>query len=144
MKPRLNNIIMVGLILGIACFFIGAIISNVFPSSSANLLSYKLSSSIKLLGIGVVISSMVIGGIFIDSIDKNIRLLLLLLGLVILIIYTVGSQTLEWYIPTSGTPSGNESYAHRPTGYGIPGFELPFALVAFGISVLIIKKRQRR
>jgi hypothetical protein len=144
MKIVLKNIIMLGLILGIACFFMGAIISAVFPSSSSNLLSYKLSSSIKLLGIGVVISSMVIGGVFIESIDKNIRLLLLLLGLVILIIYTVGSQSLEWYIPTSGTPSGDESYDHRPTGYGIPGFELPFAMAALGISFLLLKKRQRR
>ncbi|MCX6672150.1 MAG: hypothetical protein NTX92_09550 [Euryarchaeota archaeon] len=100
MKMTIKSVIMLGLIVGIAFFFIGAIISNIFPSSSTDFLSYKISSSIKLLGIGVVIGSMVVGGIYIEDIDKNLKLLLLLLGLVLLVIYTIGSQSLEWYIPT--------------------------------------------
>ncbi len=135
---------MFGLIIGIVCFFIGAIISTVFASSSSNLFSYKISSSIKLLGIGAVISSMIIGGVYIENIDKNIRLLLLLLGLVLLMIYTIGSQSLEWYIPTSQTPTGNESYEHRPTGYGIPGFELPVVLGALAIAILVRRIRRKR
>jgi MFS family permease len=144
MKITMKNVIMLGLIVGIACFFIGAIISNVFPSNSTNLLSYKISSSIKLLGIGTVISSMIIGGIYIEAMDKNIKLLLLLLGLVLLIIYTIGAQSLEWYIPTSQTPTGNESFEHRPTGYGIPGFELVVGLGALAITLLILRKRRNR
>ncbi len=133
---------MLGLIAGIALFFIGAILSNVFISNETNLLSYKISSSIKLLGIGSVICSMVIGGIYIQDIDKNLRLLLLLLGLVLLVIYTIGSQSLEWYIPTSQTPTEVDSYEHRPTGYGIPGFELILGLGALVITMLIVKKRR--
>jgi uncharacterized PurR-regulated membrane protein YhhQ (DUF165 family) len=144
MKITMKNVIMFGLIVGIAFFFIGAIISNVFPSNSTNLLSYKISSSIKLLGIGAVISSMIIGGIYIEAMDKNIKLLLLLLGLVLLIIYTIGAQSLEWYIPTSQTPTGNESFEHRPTGYGIPGFELVVGLGALAITLLILRKRRNR
>jgi hypothetical protein len=144
MKMTIKSIIMLGLIVGIAFFFIGAIISNIFPSSSTDLLSYKISSSIKLLGIGAVICSMVIGGIYIQEIDKNLKLLLLLLGLVLLVIYTIGSQSLEWYIPTSQTPTGNESYEHRPTGYGVPGFELILVLGALVITSLILKKRPYR
>jgi hypothetical protein len=98
----------------------------------------------KLLGIGILISSMIIGGIYIENIDKNIKLLLLLLGLVLLLIYTIGSQSLEWYIPTSQTPTGNESHIQRPTGYGIPGFELPMALGGLVIAFVILKKRQNR
>jgi len=144
MKTTMKNVIMLGLIVGIACFFIGAIISNVFPSSITNLLSYKISSFIKLLGIGAVVSSMIIGGVYIETMDKNIKLLLLLLGLVLLIIYTIGAQSLEWYIPTSVTPTGNESFEHRPTGYGIPGFELVVGLGALAITVLILRKRRNR
>jgi len=144
MKMTIKSLIMLGLIVGIAFFFIGAIISNVFPSSSTDLLSYKISSSIKLLGIGVVICSMVVGGIYIEDIDKNLKLLLLLLGLVLLVIYTIGSQSLEWYIPTSQTPTGNESYEHRPTGYGVPGFDLMLGLGALVITLLILKKRHDR
>ena len=47
-----KDLIMLGIIIGITFFFVGAIISNVFPSSSENLLSYKVSASIKLIGIG--------------------------------------------------------------------------------------------
>jgi hypothetical protein len=144
MKMIMKKIIMLGLIIGIAFFFIGAIVSNVFPSSSTNLLSYKISSSIKLFGIGTVICSMVVGGIYIEDIDKNLKLLLLLLGLVLLVIYTIGSQSLEWYIPTSQTPTGDESYEQRPTGYGIPGFELILGFGALVITLLILKKRHDR
>ena len=144
MKMNMKSLIMLGLIIGIAFFFIGAIISNVFVSSETDLLSYKISSSIKLLGIGAVICSMVIGGIYLQEIDKNLKLLLLLLGLVLLVIYTIGSQSLEWYIPTSQTPTGSESYEHRPTGYGVPGFELIVGVGALVITLLIMKKRHYR
>jgi len=136
---------MLGIIVGIASVFVGAIISTVFPSSQTNLVPYRVSGSIKLIGIGVFTSSMIIGGIIIEDIDKNLKLLLLLLGLVLFIIYTVGSQSLQWYVPTTlQTPSGNESYSHRPTGYGIPGFE---ALAVFGaliIALMILKRKHLR
>ena len=67
----IKKIIIAGFIVGIAFFFIGAIISNVFPSSETDLLSYKVSASIKLIGIGFLTSSMVVGGIIVEDIDKN-------------------------------------------------------------------------
>ena len=144
MKIKIKDLVMLGMISGIAFFFIGAIISDVFPSSQTDLLSYKFSGSIKLIGIGALTSSMIVGGIIIEDIDKNLKLLLLLLGLVLLIIYTMGSQSLQWYVPTSQTPSGNESYEHRPTGYGIPGFEMICALGALTIVLFILKKKRYR
>lgn len=145
MKIKMKDLVMIGIIGGIAFFFVGAIISNVFPSSQTDLMSYKVSGSIKLIGIGALTSSMIIGGIIIDDIDKNLRLLLLLLGLVLLTIYTVGSQTLQWYVPTtSQTPTGNQSYENRPTGYGIPGFELISLLGALTIALFVLKKKHYR
>ena len=144
MKIKMKDLVMIGIIGGIAFFFVGAIISNVFPSSQTDLMSYKVSGSIKLIGIGALTSSMIIGGIVIDDIDKNLKLLLMLLGLVLLIIYTIGSQSLQWYVPTSQTPSGNESFEHRPTGYGVPGFELIYVLGALTIVLFILKKKHSR
>jgi MFS family permease len=138
---KMKDLVMLGIICGIAFFFIGAIISNVFPSSQTDLLSYKISGSIKLIGIGALISSMIVGGIVIEDIDKNLRLLLLILGLILLIIYTLGAQSLQWYVPTSQTPTGGQSYENRPTGYGIPGFELIIGLAALIITVMILKKK---
>lgn len=141
----MKDVVMIGIIVGIAFVFIGAIISTVFPSNQTNLVPYRVSGSIKLIGIGVFTSSMIIGGIVIEDIDKNFKLLLLLLGLILLIIYTVGSQSLQWYVPTtSQTPSGNESYLHRPTGYGVPGFEALSAFGALIIALMILKKKRLR
>jgi len=144
MNMKNKDLIMLGMIIGIAFFFIGAMINNVFPSGETDLLSYKVSASIKLIGMGVLISSMVVGGIIIEDIDKNLKLLLLLLGLILLIIYTVGSQSLQWSVPVSGMVSGEEAYESRPTGYGIPGFEAIYAFFALIAVILIAKIKRHR
>ena len=135
-----NDLIMLGIIFGIIFFFIGAIVANVFPSSETDLLPYKFSAIFKLIGIGVLTCSMVVGGIITDRIDHNLKILLLLLGLILLIVYTIGSPSLEWY--SSGMMgAADESYESRPTGYGIPGFELVVAFAA--LAVLCIWQRKK-
>jgi len=145
MNMKNKDLIMIGIIIGISFYFIGAIISNIFPSSEASLISYKVSASIKLIGLGFLTSSMVVGGIIVNDIDKNLKILLLLLGLILLIIYSVGSQSLHWNVPVSGMlPSGSQSYDSRPTGYGIPGFEAVYLIVAMIAVFLIAKIKQHR
>ncbi|UCD13345.1 MAG: hypothetical protein JSW60_07250 [Thermoplasmatales archaeon] len=136
-----RNIIIAGFIVGIALFFIGAIIINVFPSSESNLLSYKVSAIIKLIGIGILTSSMVVGGVIVKGIDKNQKTLLLVIGLILLIIYSIGSQSLQWEVEKSGKPLVNESYEERPTGYGLPGFELIPVVIA--IAFVLFWRRRR-
>lgn len=136
MKMKMTDIIMIGVIVGIAFFFIGAMISKVFPSSETSLLSYKIAACAKLFGVGVLISSMVVGGIILENIDKNLRLLLLILGLILLIVYTVGSPSLEWSVR-----SGTSTYGSRPTGYGVPGFEFILPMLA---TLVIIAWKQRK
>jgi len=140
-KLNTKNVIIAGFILGIALFFIGAIINNVFPSSESNLLSYRASAVIKLIGIGILTSSMVVGGVIIKDIDKNQKTLLLVIGLILLLIYTIGSPSLQWEVETSGEPSDEESYDERPVGYGTPGFELISAIVAIAIVFYLKRKR---
>jgi len=142
MKTKVKTLVMLGIILGIAALFIGAMINTIFPSSEANLVPYRVSASIKLIGIGLFTSSLMVGGIAMEDIDKNVKLLLLLLGLVLLIVYTIGSQALQWNVPTSSqTPSENQTYNNRPTGYGIPGFETYTLLAAFIIALGILKRK---
>ena len=134
-----KDMIMLGIIIGIAFFFIGAIISNVFSSTEADLLPYKVSAVIKLIGLGILTSTMIVGGIIVEDIDKNLKFLLLLLGLILLIIYSIASPSLEWKLPSySGSSTGYES---RPTGYGVPGFEILIALCA--IILVLLWKRKR-
>jgi len=144
MKMKIKDLVMLGIIGGIAFFFIGAIISNVFPSSATDLISYKISGSIKLIGIGALVTSMIVGGIIVEDIDKNLRLLLLLLGLILLIIYTFGSQSLQWNVPISWMSSGSDSYQYRPTGYGVPGFETISVLGALLITLLLLMRKRHR
>jgi len=141
-----KDLIMLGIIVGIAFFFIGAIISNVFQSSETNLISYKVSASIKLIGMGFLTSSMVVGGIIVEDIDKNLKMLLLILGLILLIIYTIGAQSLNWSVSGMlGSPStSSEAYSNRPTGYGVPGFEAVYAIVAMAAVLLISRIKRHR
>ena len=71
-----KDLIMFGMIVGIAFFFVGAMISNVFPANESDLTSYKVSASMKLIGIGLLTTSMVVGGIIVEGIDKNLNTLL--------------------------------------------------------------------
>jgi hypothetical protein len=120
MITKNKDIIMLGIIIGIGFFFIGAIISNVFLSSEEDLLPYKISALIKLTGLGLLTSSLIVGGIIVEEIDKNLKLLLFVLGLILLIIYTLASPELEWKLPSF--TSGETEYDTRPTGYGTPEF----------------------
>ena len=142
-----KDLIMVGMIIGIMFFFFGAMISNVFPSDAENLTSYKVAAFMKLFGIGILTACMVVGGIVIESIDKNFRMLLFILGLILLIIYTVGSPILNWDV--SGIESESDDgysddiYEDRPTSLGTPGFEVIYVLIAIGILLLIGKRKQK-
>jgi hypothetical protein len=138
-----KDLIMFGIIVGIAFFFVGAIITNVFPSSDSNLVPFKTSAVIKLLGLGLLTTSMVVGGLEIKDIDANLKTLLLMLGLVLLIIYSVASPVLEWRIP-GWAEEGSSAYDFRPTAAGIPGFEVLLVLLAVGIILLIIRYKWKR
>ena len=84
---------------------------------------------------------MVVGSIIVKDIDKNQKTLLLVIGLILLIIYSIGSQSLQWDVDKSGKPLVNESYEERPTGYGIPGFELIPAITAIVFIYYLKRKR---
>jgi len=146
-----KDIVMLGIILGIALYFVGAMISNVFQASETDLLPYKISGFLKLLGIGILTASMVVGGIIIEKIDRNLKMLLLILGLVLLIIYTIGSPWLSWDISNfeftgmMGSSSETEvAFQERPTALGTPGFEVLYAIIALSLVVIVKKIKRKR
>ncbi|MBU0496687.1 MAG: hypothetical protein KKC68_07265 [Candidatus Thermoplasmatota archaeon] len=140
---KIKDLVMIGIIVGIALFFIGAIISNVFPASESNIVPYRVTAIIKLLGLGMVTTTMVVGGLMVKNIDNNLRLLLLVLGLVLLIIYAVLSPALEWRIP-GWADEDDSAYDFRPTTGGIPGFEVPGLVVALGVMVMLGWLKRKR
>ncbi len=134
---------MLGIIIGIALFFIGAMISNVFPSTEEDLTSYKTSAVIKLFGLGILTTSLIVGGLVVEGIDKNLKTFILLIGLIILILYTIASPMLEWNMNPSIFHSSSDAteYDTRPTGLGLPGFELPLAIGAISFVFLFLKRK---
>lgn len=119
--------VMLGVCIGIVSFFVGALIYTIFgPGGEENQLPYKISATIKLLGMGILCSSMVCGGIIIE--DKTTRFYLFILGFILLIIYLSASPLLEW----------RESYTARPTALGIPGFEAILTII--GILLVLLMK----
>jgi len=150
MKYEPKQLIMIGMVVGIGLFFIGAMISNSFPSDSENLTPYKVSAFVKMLGIGALTSTMIVGGIIIEKIDKNLKMLLFIFGLILLIIYTIASIDLAWHVdaPISGMqgPATKEEIDEsKPEGYGAsPGFEIIGLLIALGAILFFYKKRYKR
>ena len=85
LKMENKNLIMLGMIIGISLFFFGLMVNKVFEPSSTNMIPYKVSAFLKIVGIGFFTCSMVIGGIILTGFDKNLKTLLLIFGLIILL-----------------------------------------------------------
>jgi len=142
-QMKMRDKIVLGTCIGIALFFIGAIIYTIFgPGSKDDLTAYKVSATIKLLGIGLLCASMVSGGILLEKTEKDIRNLFFILGSIILIIYIAASPLLEWWVsPTYAAGASSEgAYESKPEAVGLPGFEVIYGLVVLIIMVLAKKK----
>ena len=87
MQWNKKNLMIIGLAGGIMLFFIGmATYIAIGPSTDTYLLPRQLSSVIKLSGMGIVCISMIVGGFFVEKIDKDTKTLLLLFGVILLLL----------------------------------------------------------
>ena len=87
MEFNKKNIMILGLAGGIMLFFIGMAINIAMgPSTDDYQLPSQISAVVKLTGMGIVCISMIIGGFFIENIDKDIKSLLLIFGLILLLL----------------------------------------------------------
>lgn len=72
---------------GIMLFFIGMAAYIILgPSTDIYLFPKQVSSVIKLSGMGIVCISMIVGGFFVERIEKDTKLLLLLFGVILLLL----------------------------------------------------------
>lgn len=82
-----NIPMIVGLGGGIMLFFIGMAVNIILgPSTETYLLPKQISSVIKLSGMGLVCISMIVGGFFIEKIEKDTKILLLVFGVILLLL----------------------------------------------------------
>ncbi|HWR28037.1 MAG TPA: hypothetical protein VN377_06345 [Candidatus Thermoplasmatota archaeon] len=80
-------LMIIGLGGGIMLFFIGMAAYIILgPSTDTYLFPKQVSSVIKLTGMGIVCISMVVGGFFVEKMEKDTKLLLLLFGVILLLL----------------------------------------------------------
>ena len=85
MKMNKKNLMILGLAGGIMLFFLGmATYIALGPSTDTYLLPRQISSVIKLMGMGLVCISMIVGGFFVEKLDKDTKTLLLIFGVILL------------------------------------------------------------
>jgi len=139
---KTKDIIMLGLIIGIGFFFIGAMITSVFQTTDKNYTPDKVSKTIKLIGLGIITTTCIVGGVVGDDLHKYFKLTILIVGLVLLLCFTVGAQFMKWDWSTT-----NYSGSYFGSGYSsssggppsTPGFEIIFGIIAVGIILLVRK-----
>lgn len=81
------KLMVLGLSGGIILFFIG--LASYFalgPSTNDYLLPRQVSSVIKLTGMGILCISMIVGGFFIEKLEKDTKSLLIMFGFILLLL----------------------------------------------------------
>ena len=87
MEINKKNLMILGLAGGIMLFFLGLATYIVFgPSTDDYILPRQISAVIKLTGMGIICISMVVGGFFVEKLDKDTKSLLLIFGLILLLL----------------------------------------------------------
>ena len=87
MKMNKKNLMILGLAGGIMLFFLGmATYIAMGPSTDTYRLPRQISSVIKLTGMGIVCISMIVGGFFVEKLDKDTKTLLLIFGVILLLL----------------------------------------------------------
>jgi len=148
-----------GLIIGIALFFFGAMISSIFIEPTAegidpNYAPDKASKTIKLIGLGVLTTTLIVGGIIGSDLHKHFKLILLIIGLVLLLIFSISAQFMKWdntpsyyysssYFSSGIAASPGEDYETTSAPPSTPGFELVVAIGAIA-TVIMARKIKRR
>jgi hypothetical protein len=98
MQWNKKNLMILGLAGGIMLFFLGmATYIALGPSTDTYKLPQQLSSLIKLSGMGIVCICMIVGGFFIEKLDKDAKVILLIFGVILLLLNIFLFSTSHYY-----------------------------------------------
>ena len=87
MRMTKKELVIFGIGFGILVFFFGIGISFLLgPTTETDLLSKQVSSIFKYSGMGITVISMIVGGFFVEKIEKDIKAILLIFGIILLLI----------------------------------------------------------
>jgi len=87
MELNKKNIVILCLGAGILIFFMGIGLNVLLgPTTESYKLPQQISSVVKLSGMGLIVISMIIGGFFVENMDKDTKSLLLIFGIILLLL----------------------------------------------------------
>jgi uncharacterized membrane protein AbrB (regulator of aidB expression) len=87
MKLNKKNLVIIGIAGGILLFFLGLGLNFLLgPTTNTYQLPRQISTMVRLSGMGIICISMIIGGFFIEKIEKDTKSLILIFGLILLLI----------------------------------------------------------
>ena len=96
MKFNKKDLMILGLTVGILLFFLGiATAIALGPTTDDYQLPRQVGSIIRLSGMGIICIAMIVGGFFIEKLDKDIKHILLIFGLVLLLLNIFVLQYLD-------------------------------------------------
>jgi hypothetical protein len=96
MKFNKKDLMILGLTVGIILFFLGiATAIALGPTTDDYQLPRQVGSIIRLSGMGIICIAMIVGGFFIEKLDKDIKHILLIFGLVLLLLNIFVLQYLD-------------------------------------------------
>ena len=87
MRLDKQNLLILCIVIGVMVFFLGMIVSFILgPSTSTYTYPKQVSSVIKLTGMGIVCLAMILGSVFVEKIERDSKVLLLIFGVILLLI----------------------------------------------------------
>ncbi len=97
MRMDKYNLFTLGLVGGIILFFLG-MVSNIVlgPSTTSYQVPAQVSEVVKLSGMGIVCLSMILGSVFVEKIDRDTKVLLLIFGVILLLVNVILMSTYHY------------------------------------------------
>jgi len=87
MRLNKRELVIFGIGFGILVFFFGIGLGFLLgPTTETHLLPKQVSSIFKYSGMGITVISMIVGGFFVEKMEKDIKALLLIFGIILLLI----------------------------------------------------------
>jgi hypothetical protein len=87
MRLGKQDLLLFCIVCGVMVFFLGMVASFVLgPSTTSYQVPWQVSTVVKLTGMGIVCLSLILGSFFVEKIERDSRVLLLIFGVILLLV----------------------------------------------------------
>jgi len=98
MEMNKKNLMILCLGAGILIFYLGIGLNFLLgPATDDYQLPSQVSAVVKLSGMGLIVISMIVGGFFVEKMDKDTKNLLLIFGIILLLLNIIMMSSSGYY-----------------------------------------------